>query len=228
MAKVGRAVAAIHRHYDSVSTNCGTQRGELEDSVASVTTTPRGHGRRGSRASNKVPAIIVESSGQHEKQSLYPSLTTLASLDEQEDEFSCKDCCKAACNHFFNFTFRSCMYITCQQKEMHPRGSSANVEDMEVEQMKTSLQFHFLNPFQKWRNAKRRRFPWKLFVQLLNTILVTLQVRTYVCRTLERQKKSVIETSVLCKIKISTPTKNDGGIYIYILSTSQSPSQVPG
>ena len=95
MAKVGRAVAAIHRHYDSVSTNCGTQRGELEDSVASVTTTPRGHGRRGSRASNKVPAIIVESSGQHEKQSLYPSLTTLASLDEQEDEFSCKDCCKA-------------------------------------------------------------------------------------------------------------------------------------
>ena len=81
-----------------------------------------------------------------------------------------------ACSHFFNFTFRSCMYITCQQKQMHPRGSSANVEDMEVEQMKTSLQFHFMNPFQKWRNAKRRRFPWKLFVQLLNIILVTLQV----------------------------------------------------
>jgi mucolipin 3 len=179
MAKVGRAAAAIHRHYSSVSTNCGAQRGELEDwedSVASVTTTPRGHGRRASRASNRVPAIIVESAGQQEKESLYPSLTTLASLDEQEDEFSCKDCCRTACSHFFNFTFRSCMYITCQQKEMHPRGSSANVEDMEVEQMKTSLQFHFMNPFQKWRNAKRRRFPWKLFVQLLNIILVTLQL----------------------------------------------------
>ena len=97
MAKVGRAAAAIHRHYSSVSTNCGAQRGELEDwedSVASVTTTPRGHGRRASRASNRVPAIIVESAGQPVKESLYPSLTTLASLDEQEDEFSCKDCCR--------------------------------------------------------------------------------------------------------------------------------------
>lgn len=70
------------------------------------------------------------------------------------------------------------MYITCQRckHSRRQRGSSANVEDMEIEEMKSSLQFHFLNPFQKWRFAKRRRFPWKLFVQLLNIILVTLQL----------------------------------------------------
>ena len=82
-----------------------------------------------------------------------------------------------ACSHFFNFTFASCLYITCQRKKsILPQGSSTNVEDMEIEEMKNSLQFHFMNPFQKWRNAKRRRFPWKLFAQLLNIILVTLQV----------------------------------------------------
>ena len=105
MAKVGRATAAIHRHTpsSSVSFKSGTRRGgrgggELEDSVISVASPPRGHGRRASRASNRVPQIIVESGGGqhgHGEESLYPSLTTLASLEDEEDEFSCKDCCKS-------------------------------------------------------------------------------------------------------------------------------------
>ena len=69
------------------------------------------------------------------------------------------------------------MYITCQRKKTREkRESTTSVEDMEITEMKESLQFHFMNPFQKWRFAKRRRFPWKLFVQLLNTALVTVQV----------------------------------------------------
>lgn len=83
----------------------------------------------------------------------------------------------SVCSQLFNFTFASCMYITCQRKKRRDhRGSTTSVEDMEIEELKTSLQFHFMNPFQKWRFAKRRRFPWKLFVQILNIILVTLQV----------------------------------------------------
>ena len=38
------------------------------------------------------------------------------------------------------------------------------------------LKFHFMNPFQKWRYAKRRRFPFKLVLQLLAVALVTAQV----------------------------------------------------
>ena len=33
-----------------------------------------------------------------------------------------------------------------------------------------------MNPFQKWKYASRRRFPWKLVVQLLSIALVTWQV----------------------------------------------------
>ena len=44
-------------------------------------------------------------------------------------------------------------------------------------EIKEKLKFHFMNPFQKWRYPKRRRFPWKLLVQLASIILVTAQVR---------------------------------------------------
>ena len=42
--------------------------------------------------------------------------------------------------------------------------------------LKERLNFHFMNPFQKWRYPKRRRFPWKLLVQLASIILVTMQL----------------------------------------------------
>ncbi len=48
--------------------------------------------------------------------------------------------------------------------------------ELEIENMKTRLKFHFMNPFQKWKNNERRRFPWKLITQLLALIIVTTQV----------------------------------------------------
>ena len=46
----------------------------------------------------------------------------------------------------------------------------------EIQAMKEELNFHFMNPFQKWKNPNRRRFPWKLVIQLISIILVTIQV----------------------------------------------------
>ena len=43
------------------------------------------------------------------------------------------------------------------------------------------LKFHFMNPFQKWKYAKRRRFPFKLVLQLLAVALVTAQVCVRTC-----------------------------------------------
>ena len=48
--------------------------------------------------------------------------------------------------------------------------------DLEVNEMQERLRFHFMNPFQKWKYSKRRRFPWKLILQIFNIILVTTQV----------------------------------------------------
>ena len=42
--------------------------------------------------------------------------------------------------------------------------------------MKSQLKFHFMNPFEKWKYNKRRRFPWKLIVQMIVIILATIQV----------------------------------------------------
>ena len=46
----------------------------------------------------------------------------------------------------------------------------------EERKMRLRLKFHFMNPFQKWKYSKRRRFPFKLGFQLLAIILVTAQV----------------------------------------------------
>ena len=42
------------------------------------------------------------------------------------------------------------------------------------EVMKTKLRYHFMNPLQKFR--ARRRKPWKLVLQIVKIVLVTLQV----------------------------------------------------
>ena len=62
---------------------------------------------------------------------------------------------------------------------------------MEVSEMKEKLKFHFMNPFQKWRYEPRRRFPWKLIVQLTSMFLVTLQVSAwceFVCECVWRER----------------------------------------
>ena len=41
--------------------------------------------------------------------------------------------------------------------------------------MKTKIKYHYMNPIQKFR--ARRRKPWKLVVQIVKVLLVTIQVR---------------------------------------------------
>lgn len=43
------------------------------------------------------------------------------------------------------------------------------------EVMKTKITYHYMNPFQKYR--ARRRKPWKLVVQIVKIVLITIQVR---------------------------------------------------
>lgn len=94
MAKVGRGVAAIRSHRTPPSINSDTH-GTLEHSVTS-----KPPSRRGSRLegfAHRGPQIIIDPPPPEE--SLYPSLTTLGSLDEEEDEVSCKDCCRSGMTH---------------------------------------------------------------------------------------------------------------------------------
>ena len=80
----------------------------------------------------------------------------------------------------YDYTVASCIYSACRyfnrQKHLRHIESTTSVEDMEIREMKEKLKFHFMNPFQKWRYEQRRRFPWKLIVQLTSMFLVTLQV----------------------------------------------------
>ena len=82
----------------------------------------------------------------------------------------------------YDYTIASCVYSACQyifrrnNNRLKHIESTTSVEDMEVSEMKEKLKFHFMNPFQKWRYEPRRRFPWKLIVQLTSMFLVTLQV----------------------------------------------------
>ena len=93
MAKVGSvAVAHAHRHHppnDNMTTS--TPRGP-EHSVNS-----KPPSRRGSRISNRAPQIVIEPPSREDE--LYPSLTTLGSFQDDEDEFSCKDCCRSGTTH---------------------------------------------------------------------------------------------------------------------------------
>lgn len=49
------------------------------------------------------------------------------------------------------------------------------------EKLKEILRIHFKSPFQKWSDEKRRKFPWKLAVQIISIILVTTQVLNISC-----------------------------------------------
>ena len=91
MAKVrGRSPAAVPVTIPP-SINSDAPR-ELDQSVSSTGT--RYLSRRASRLLNRGPQIVVDPPPPEE--SLYPSLTTLVSLEsEEEDDFSCKDCCRA-------------------------------------------------------------------------------------------------------------------------------------
>ena len=51
-------------------------------------------------------------------------------------------------------------------------------DDPQTAQMKRRIKFHLMNPFQKWSYAPKRRFPWKMLLQVVNMILVVVQVCT--------------------------------------------------
>ncbi len=50
------------------------------------------------------------------------------------------------------------------------RSAYCTMED----KMKRKLKFHFMDPYQKWK--ARRKFPWKLIIQFVKVVLVTVQV----------------------------------------------------
>ena len=45
----------------------------------------------------------------------------------------------------------------------------------EVNRMKWRIKFFFMDPIQKWKT--RHQFPWKLFLQVIKIVFVTIQVR---------------------------------------------------
>lgn len=81
----------------------------------------------------------------------------------------------AGLRNIFNFTIASCQCFSCCLSSHHS-DESTSIEDVEIRDMKERLTFHFMNPFQKWRYPKNRRFPWKLLIQLVSILLVTSQV----------------------------------------------------
>ena len=69
----------------------------------------------------------------------------------------------------------SCQSILCCGKKRDYYYDPLNT----VEDLRKILEFHFKSPFEKWKFEERRRFPWKLLVQIICIVLVTLQVHTW-------------------------------------------------
>ena len=91
MARVGRGVAAIRHQHTSVNVD--------ENDPPRISSTPKSLSRRSSRlekimGGDSRPEIVIDAPPD---ESLYPSLTTLGSLsDDEEEEFSCRECCKSS------------------------------------------------------------------------------------------------------------------------------------
>ena len=89
MAKVGRVAAGHHHRHRSINSE-----GTPDNSVFTQPLSRRGSRVEGYSHRRIQPQIVVDPPPPEE--SLYPSLTTLGSLDDDEDEdFSCKDSCKS-------------------------------------------------------------------------------------------------------------------------------------
>lgn len=91
MAKVAGRTAAIHANVHAHAHR--TSHPSINSDR--TPTTSRSPSRRSSRVEGtyKSPQIVIEPP--HPEESLYPSLTTLGSFDDEEEEFSCRECCKA-------------------------------------------------------------------------------------------------------------------------------------
>ncbi len=73
----------------------------------------------------------------------------------------------------FDLTLGAC--FNCNSGRKHKELTPSD-GDQEVHNMKLTLKYNFMNPFEKWTHPTKRQFPWKLLVQLLSIILVTTQV----------------------------------------------------
>ena len=110
-----------------------------------------------------------------------PDLVTAKEGDEESSVYWIS-------RNLYNFTIASCLYFLCCLK-LKKRAAKLTGEETDGEaealinpeeaRIKERLRFHFMNPFQKWKYPARRRFPWKFILQILSTILVTVQVSEY-------------------------------------------------
>ena len=76
--------------------------------------------------------------------------------------------------HLYDYTFGSC---SCQSILCCGKKGDYYYDDLTTkEELREVLNFHFKDPFEKWNFEKRRRFPWKLLMQIICIVLVTIQV----------------------------------------------------
>jgi len=59
-------------------------------------------------------------------------------------------------------------------RDAPPPAGPRCVHSAMADKMRRRLKFHFMNPYQKWR--ARRMFPWKLLLQVVKVVLVTIQL----------------------------------------------------
>jgi hypothetical protein len=104
---------------------------------------------------------------------------------QQGEDYTFKDIVLKACRFLYDFTIASCQYTLCDCFRKRRRSyvdlgndttDTTSQHDIEMGVIKTELKFHFMNPFEKWKYPDRRRFPWKLLIQLIILILVTVQL----------------------------------------------------
>ena len=89
-------------------------------------------------------------------------------------------------------------------EEEEERGGVEEDVDTQVMLMKRRIRFHFMNPFEKWAYRGRRRFPWKLLLQLLNVVLVVTQVSDtkvmqYKGHAVQRSQRASTQPNIVTK-----------------------------
>eukprot|EP00731_Ephydatia_muelleri_P025043 Em0017g126a len=129
---------------------------------------------------------------------------------ENEEDLSPAECFKRGCSSLYDATIASCCY--CRK---HPalQGESS-FEDPEEWKMKERLKFHFMDPFQKWDYQLRKRFPWKLIVQLISISLVTAQVILFAQTRFTLNDFIDQNTATFVNLFVKDPADQDDASYI--------------
>lgn len=134
------------------------------------------------------PSHSPPANANYRKRSLARSFSSeLGTVDEGLDEENCESCHTKNDPSDMNGNSVVDPWLgdqSTQQEAISPLANSAGsaVERIHTtpcprEVMKTKIRYHYMNPFQKFR--ARRRKPWKLVLQIVKIVLVTLQVIYY-------------------------------------------------